>query len=371
VAASSGFSAGADGSTTLDNDIHAGDAVIITGAWRIIDNSAGPGQDTIYGSGLTQTFSASTTVKPAGAANVSVAAIANCSLLSASTSCPEAISFPAPATPGSYQVTVTPATIGGSNGTKGAKILTINFTVVEIPVTVQPLDTQLTLAKTCVLLNQGEVPLSATLKELLSQNPVVGANIDFYIDPALDINGEPTSPSVGFANTGADGLASLNYNINGLSVGDYNLYAEYAGDSSYNPSNDSDTLGVSYVFAGFRQPINADGTSIFGGRVIPIKIKLVDANGVPVTDAAPTVWLTSYDKDLGLGEVLEQVTSVSSADTGNIMRYSPDDQQYIYNWDAQNLANGTYGVVVDLGDSAACSKGPYYAIITVAKKGKK
>jgi hypothetical protein len=189
--------------------------------------------------------------------------------------------------------------------------------------------------------------------------------------PALDNNGDPTVPSIGTATTDTDGIATLVYNINGLGVGDYDLYAEFAGDNNYNPSNDSDILGISYLFVGFQPPINPRGNSIFGGRVIPIKIKLVDANGVPVTDAAPTVWLTSYNKDLGLGEELEKVSSVSAADTGNVMRYEPEDQQYIYNWDANDLANGTYAVVVELGDSSACSTGPHYAVITVAKKGKK
>ena len=53
------------------------------------------------------------------------------------------------------------------------------------------------------------------------------------------------------------------------------------------------------------------------------------------------------------------------------MRYVPEDGHYMYNWDLSALTNGTYGVVVDLGDSATCSAGPYYAVITVAKKGKK
>jgi hypothetical protein len=52
------------------------------------------------------------------------------------------------------------------------------------------------------------------------------------------------------------------------------------------------------------------------------------------------------------------------------MRYVSDDGHYIYNWDLSNLSNGTFAVVVDLGDSATCSQGPYYAVITVAKKKK-
>jgi hypothetical protein len=78
-----------------------------------------------------------------------------------------------------------------------------------------------------------------------------------------------------------------------------------------------------------------------------------------------------YSTSTGLGEVLEAATSVSSADTDNIMRYVPEDGHYIYNWDLSSLENGTYAVVVDAGDSDVCSTGPHYAVITVAKKGKK
>lgn len=53
------------------------------------------------------------------------------------------------------------------------------------------------------------------------------------------------------------------------------------------------------------------------------------------------------------------------------MRYLPEEKRYIYNWDARELENGTYAVVVDLGDSRACHAEHSYAIITVAKKGGK
>jgi hypothetical protein len=141
----------------------------------------------------------------------------------------------------------------------------------------------------------------------------------------------------------------------------------------YNPSDDGATLGIYYNFVGFQPPINPEGNSIFGnGRVIPIKIKIVNANLQPVIDAKPTVWLYQWSPGTGLGEVIEAATSVSSADIDNIMRYVPEDQQYIYNWDLSNLTNGTYAVVVELGDAGkACGKGTYYATITVQKKGKK
>jgi hypothetical protein len=370
VTVSNNFTTGADGATTIDGAVFAAQQIDVTATWSIQDRSAGPGQDTSYGTGLAITFTPSTSVTPGPL--VSVGALSTCSVTSASSTCVRTISFAAPATPGNYQVTITLAGTGFAGATglaNEADEYRVNFSVAEAVVT---LDTQLTVAQQCALLNAGDVELSATLEELLSTDPIAGATIDFYVNPELDGNGDPTVPSVGSGTTNASGEAALTYNVNGLPVGDHNLYAEFAGDADYNPSNDSDTLGISYLFVGFQQPINPEGNSVFGnGRVIPIKIKLADANGQAVSDAAPKVWVTSYSTSTGLGDVLEPATSVSAADTGNTMRYVPEDEQYIYNWDLSGLVNGTYGVVVDLGDSAICGAGPYYAVITVAKKGKK
>lgn len=369
VAVSNSLATGADGSTTLNGALFAGQDVVVTATWSIQNRAPGAGQDTIYGTGLQVTFTPSTTLGSA----VSIAAIANCTVTSAASTCVRTVSFAAPATPGNYQVKVTLGGTGftGSNGLANeADEYFINFSVAE-PVVVL-LDTKLTVAQKCALLNAGDVSLSAKLEELVSTDPIAGATIDFFVDPELDQDGNPTVPSVGNGVTSASGTATLTYNVNGLGVGDHNLYAEYAGSDDYNPSNDSDILGISYLFVGFQQPINPEGNSVFGnGRVIPIKIKLADANGNPVADAEPKVYVTTYSSSTGLGDDLEPASSVSAADTGNVMRYVPEDEHYIYNWDLSNLANGTYGVVVDLGDSQACGNGPYYAVITVAKKGKK
>lgn len=221
-------------------------------------------------------------------------------------------------------------------------------------------------------MNAGEVNLTATLEELDSGSLISGATIYFYINPEFDEKDNHTIPPIGDATTNYNGVAILVFDVNVLGVGDHNLYAEYRGNIDYNPSNDSNTLGISYLFVGFRQPINQEGTSIFGnGRVIPIKIKIVDANNAPVPDAKPTVWLHQYSNYTGLGEELETPTSVSSADTDNIMRYVPTDDQYLYNYDLSSLSDGTYAVSVILGDSPTCTQNPHHAIITVEKKGKK
>lgn len=363
--AADGSPAASDGNVTLQSPVTVGQSVVVTATWGIQNRStvSQPGQaNTAYGTGRTVRFTATTSVGGA----IAVAAIPNCTVTGNSSTCATSISFPAPAA-GPHMLTVTAAdTAGGNNNLSGR---TLNITLTTIAVVAKQ-DTSLVVDKQCLLLNQTSANLTSTLSITSNGALIPGALIDYYIDPALDGNGVPTMPSIGNAITDANGVASLLYNPAGLGVGDYTLYAEYGGDALYNPSNGSNALGVSYVFGGFRPPLNADGTSIFGGRVIPVKIKLFDANGAIVTNATPAVWLVSYPAS-GIGEEVEPATSVSAADTDNIMRYSPEEQQYIYNFDATNLVNGVYKIRVNLGDSAACSTGAYEVPITVQRKGKK
>lgn len=112
---------------------------------------------------------------------------------------------------------------------------------------------------------------------------------------------------------------------------------------------------MTYAFGGFRPAVNADGTSIFGSRVIPVKIKLFDALGAVVTDAQPRVWIVANAYGPG-GEEVEAGTSVSSADTGNYMRYDASEQQCIYNLDVMDLPNGKYKIRVDLGEAPLATR---------------
>jgi hypothetical protein len=226
-------------------------------------------------------------------------------------------------------------------------------------------DTVLTVDPKCALLN-GDVDLTATLKKASDNTAISGADIDFFIDPSSNPD------SIGTATTGAIGVATiLSYDLTGISAGDHNLFAAFAGNDLYNESDDSDTLGITYNFVGFQPPINSEGNSIFGnGQVIPVKIKLVDADNNPVTTAKPQVFYAKVNEDNSLGDTIE-AASVSAADTGNIMRYVPEDQQYIYNMDLKSFTNGSYKILVDLDDSATCNTGYKEATITVQKKGKK
>lgn len=351
AALTTNFAVAADGHATFQNTVFDGQQIVVTGTWSILDRSAEAGTDTAYPK--TVNFNVSTEVTPGPP--VVVSAITSCGVTSSGSTCIRDISFSAPAAAGDYQVRVAAGSTGG--GPLTGLALYINFTVTDAVVL---LDTQLTVASQCVLLNQGDIGLGATLTEELSGVAIAGASIDYSV----------AGDSAGSATTDGDGIATLNYNVNHLGVGDYPIYAAYAGSAAYNGSNDSDTLGISYVFTGFKPPINADGNSVFGnGQVIPVKIELLDYLGQPVPDAAPTVWVQKLLPG-GVGDEVE-ATSVSAADTGNIMRYAPEEGIYIYNMDLKSLDNGTYKVFVRLGDSETCSAGNPSVTITVAKKGKK
>jgi hypothetical protein len=356
-APSGSTSSGGNRHLTITNPIVGAQEVKVAVTWSI---AVGGQPNTSYPkNGVT--FSAQTSNGTSVGTIDTVTGTPACNLAGTSTTCSQTTTFTTPNVTGTIQVKVDPVVPNNTgNSSIQTKSLFINFSVIQ---QVAKLDTKTTVPDPqCFMYQAGNVDLKASLAELLSGSPIPNASMNFKLD----------GNSIGSTSTGTNGEATLTYSVNQLAAGEYNLFVAFSGDASYNPSDSSATLGIYYHFIGFQQPINPEGNSIFGnGRVIPIKIRIADANNQPVTNAQPTVWVTQFSESLGLGEVLEPATSVSAADTGNIMRYVASDNQYIYNWDLSSLKNGSYAVVVDLGDSKACSKGPYYAVITVAKKGGK
>ncbi|MCH1930337.1 PxKF domain-containing protein [Shewanella sp. A25] len=278
----------------------------------------------------------------------------------AESSCEFDISFNLPNLANQAQIQIK---VDGPNGNNALETQNthINFTVeeeniVKLGTTLKVKDSQ------CFAYQAGEVNLTTNLFETSSKKVISDATVNYMID------GEP----VDFAMTDGSGEANLPYNVNNLKVGDHNLFAAYKGNSHYTSSDDSAMMGIYYNFSGFLPPINPEGNSIFGnGRVIPVKIKLFDANQNPVSDAQPKVYIYTAFPGNELGEELVQESEESTADSGNTMRYDPVEQQYIHNLDLSSLTNGTYAIVVETGDSDCSNLKPKAAFITVEKKGKK
>ena len=131
------FVTGADGDTTLDEAVFEGQEVVVTATWSVKDNS-GPGTNTNWTNPRSATFTTSTTQKPAGASDVSVAAISSCTLASPSATCTRMISFTAPATPGNYEVQVSVPNNNSPTANTGhlGRNLAVNFSVAKFATTV-------------------------------------------------------------------------------------------------------------------------------------------------------------------------------------------------------------------------------------------
>jgi hypothetical protein len=48
-----------------------------------------------------------------------------------------------------------------------------------------------------------------------------------------------------------------------------------------------------------------------------------------------------------------EASSTASATTGNLFRYDAASKQYVFNWGAKGLEQGTYKLSIDLGDGTA------------------
>jgi PKD domain len=163
------------------------------------------------------------------------------------------------------------------------------------------------------------------------------ATLDFgFTDPG--VNDNPWAVDIDWG----DGSSHTTYNASSqgaqpqrshtYAAGTYTIKVKVTdkdGDSGNSAATDG---GVSFLYnvSGILPPFNANGTSNFKlGSTTPVKIKVLDCDGVSVSNLSPDVSLKKYDPNPD-GDVNEVVSS-SAADTGNQMRYDPSGQQYIFN----------------------------------------
>jgi len=107
-----------------------------------------------------------------------------------------------------------------------------------------------------------------------------------------------------------------------------------------------------YNFSGYLPPIKPDGSVAFLRKrgAIPVKFQLTDCTGHFITNAVATIEVL-FMKSGAAGDVVLDVISVGSANTGNLFRFDPDSNQYIYNLNASSLAsNSMYKIRTHLDD---------------------
>jgi hypothetical protein len=105
-------------------------------------------------------------------------------------------------------------------------------------------------------------------------------------------------------------------------------------DYSYNADEQSCSFAIG-------QPINPDGSSVFKAKRGAIPVKLT---GCANPKLAPQISVTRTS-GASPGPV-DEISSVSSADTGTTMRYDPTAGQYIYNLSTDTLGVGSYTLTI-------------------------
>jgi hypothetical protein len=175
--------------------------------------------------------------------------------------------------------------------------------------------------------------------------PIVPLCSSFPAHPSFSPSFNPTDPVL------ADGSAGSGVAFSGDSytpsttpsgAGSYN-YSAHATDKADNTRSETDTWSVQYPYVGPLPPVPTSGGSFNVGRSVPVKFSSFCGN-TPVTNVVARLYVQK-----GNGPLIA-ATSTSSSTTGNLFRYDPTGQQYIFNLATSNLSAGTWTLHTKLDD---------------------
>ncbi|MFB3882375.1 MAG: PxKF domain-containing protein [Armatimonadota bacterium] len=110
---------------------------------------------------------------------------------------------------------------------------------------------------------------------------------------------------------------------------------------------------AAYSFLGFLPPLAGATRPFKRGSIIPIKFRIADKDGKPVTDAATRLAIYYLANGAHAGE--PEVASSSPADVGDEFRYDAASDAYLFNLstnDPSYLTHYTYQAVVMLDDGS-------------------
>ena len=84
---------------------------------------------------------------------------------------------------------------------------------------------------------------------------------------------------------------------------------------------------------------------------MPVKFRLTDANGSPVTGAVARIYVAKISEGIAGTEM--EANSTSAATTGNLFRYDSTANQYIFNLGTKSLSTGTWQIRIELDDGTS------------------
>lgn len=138
----------------------------------------------------------------------------------------------------------------------------------------------------------------------------------------------------------------ISTNIVGL-----NNFKVSASDFAGNTDSKEVKYYVSYNYGGILQPVNSDSSSLFKlGRTVPIKFRLSDKNNLPISNAVAYLNIAKINSN-SVGTEVEAV-STSQATEGNLFRYDPTENQYIFNLNTKYMSGGTWKLIIYLDDES-------------------
>ncbi|PAE40109.1 PxKF domain-containing protein [Bacillus sp. 7884-1] len=208
----------------------------------------------------------------------------------------------------------------------------------------------------------GSVPLGEGADQSVTGTAIDKADND-TLTTVYGINIDKTAPVIVFDSVNDGDQFTLNQvvnwsasdNLSGLAtessgtvdtskVGTYKITAkDKAGNTVVK------NYSVVYNFSGILQPINKDGSSIFkAGSTVPVKFQLTDSQGAFISTANATIYYAKYSNQV-LGNEAEAV-STSASTSGNLFRYDPISNQYIFNLSTKGLTPGSYLITIKLDD---------------------
>jgi serine protease AprX len=132
-------------------------------------------------------------------------------------------------------------------------------------------------------------------------------------------------------------------------VGPYPITCSGGAADNYDFTYVNGTLNILYNFTGFFQPVdNLPVLNIANsGQAIPLKWRITDAFGNPVTDL-PGVKVTATNYTCVLGSTTDQVQEYAAGDSGLL---NQGDGYYQFNWKTpKNYANSCKTMMLDLGE---------------------
>ncbi len=122
----------------------------------------------------------------------------------------------------------------------------------------------------------------------------------------------------------------------------------------YSVSEDFPTIvtAANYQFLGFQPPIQIDGSKVFKvGSTVPVKFQLRRMDGALPTDVAARLTVQRYSDGSPLGEPID-ASPTGGPDTGNLFRYDPQADQYVFNLSTATMSVGTWKLIVTLDDGS-------------------